>query len=247
MAVQLRSRNSPSDPADAPPLASTYQYAPRFLLYTDSLATRSLDQLAVHIRELLPSSLRAGWRLLCSGHLHHSSQERTAIRVARWLSLHGPAAGFRIPTVVERARGYGMESYLLGFGLSERALFDAEGNMFDPDCWLQRVSAALWAWCCGLADLPSANPPSLADVAASYVSLSDWVAAQGQQPCSSYVPSDLGDLASSLLRWSPLSLPVSMVGATASGRVGPPRALSRRAARPRAASPTLAAACRVAP
>eukprot|EP00972_Heterocapsa_arctica_P094103 13879333-Heterocapsa_arctica.AAC.1 len=53
-----------------------------------------------------------------------------------------------------------MHDYLASLGLSERDLFDATGNMFDPDSLLARVACPLHSWLTGGHSAPAvpANP-----------------------------------------------------------------------------------------
>ena len=135
MPTMLRSRNRDSGPIRA----SSYQYAPRFLLYRRGSEFDHIPDhvLANAIKSKLPPEVRAGWMVIARNMVHGPS-ERSAEEAAAWISRHGKAAGFRTPNVRERARAMGMGSYLTELGLNEQEMYDA------------RSTLKRWLYGCGL-------------------------------------------------------------------------------------------------
>eukprot|EP00972_Heterocapsa_arctica_P058941 8685350-Heterocapsa_arctica.AAC.1 len=60
-----------------------------------------------------------------------------------------------------------MSRYLESLGLSEKELFDATGNMFDPDSLLARIACLLQSWLIGGCSA-TATPASPAAAIAIY-------------------------------------------------------------------------------
>ena len=133
-------------------LASTFQYRPRHLLYrTDDPAWRAafapgrggnLYNLAGRVRTRMreagaSAAALASWdiiRQLTAGTLHSMSPEEAeeaCLPAARWIAEHGPAHGFRAPSLAERTRALDLDPYFALLALSPRDLFDAQGNHFD--------------------------------------------------------------------------------------------------------------------
>jgi len=87
--------------------------------------------------------------------------------VVRWLATQGSSIGLRVPNARERARAMGMEAYIQGIALSDRAIFDAQGGASDR-CFLgARCGRALTNWVTGGA-LAAHAFPSPASVIATY-------------------------------------------------------------------------------
>ena len=149
MPPMMRSR--PSD--DAVILASTYQYRPRHLLYrTDDVALQAamdparsgnLHNLGGRVRARMrdagaPEAVLDSWdvvRRITTGTLRAplspAEEEAASLPAARWIAEHGPANGFRAPSIEERTRALGLDQYVALLQLPPRALFDAQGNHFD--------------------------------------------------------------------------------------------------------------------
>ena len=135
---------------------STFQYAPRYLLYQRSVWDGTADsRLAAAVEAAMPDETRPGWRVLRMGHLR-ADQESDAVPAARWIADRGLTIGIRTPNTVERARAMGLEGYygrLAAAGLDDRAIFSAQGNAFDHVAVDRRIGAAVVAWLRG-GDLP---------------------------------------------------------------------------------------------
>ena len=65
--------------------------------------------------------------------------ERDTDDVAAWIAQHGAEQGFRTPNTRERGRAIGMLAYLGELELGEQALYDAQGNSFDPQAVMLRL------------------------------------------------------------------------------------------------------------
>ena len=213
MPTMMRSRNR-DQPDDPFPLASTYQYAPRYLLYQGDLAHRPLPELIQYICGVLPTYLRQDWIQLAQAGSARRINEDGATRVARWIAVNGRSHGFRTPSVAERARAYGMHDYMAALQLNPRIIFDAQGNMFDPDCWLSRVAHALAGWLDGTTDPGMCTVAPLAQVWHDYRTLVDWIRSQGATPCCSFLPDDLA------ASTAPSAAPITNDGATAAPAMG---------------------------
>ena len=125
MATMLRARRREGEPLRA----STYQYAPRFLVYQrNSTMDRVPDaQHGSAIRATMPAELRQGWGFL-KRKMVNLQNEANVENVTRWIAVHGEMHGYRTPTTKERSRAMGMEAYLAELGLTESVLYDAQGN-----------------------------------------------------------------------------------------------------------------------
>lgn len=139
----LRARNR----GPGPIRASTYQYAPRFLVYRrDTEADLVPEQhIAGYIGAQLPPALRPAWNSIARGLVNRDSEQQAEV-VADWISQHGPERGFRIPNVRERSRAMGMAAYLQELQLDERELYDGQGNSFDPQAVCLRLHEGLRSW-----------------------------------------------------------------------------------------------------
>ena len=69
----------------------------------------------------------------------NQQNEASVENVTRWMAVHGERHGYRTPNTRERSRAMGMEGYLTDLGLTERVLYDAQGNSFDPQAVEIRV------------------------------------------------------------------------------------------------------------
>ena len=93
--------------------------------------------------------------------------ERVTEPTIHWLLRHGPELGFRPPTIDERSRAMGATAYLNEMGLSERALFDGQGNAFDRGLRMATIGPAITRYLHG-DGVPSWTCPSPDAVAAVY-------------------------------------------------------------------------------
>ena len=101
----MRARSQPGEPVRA----STYQYAPRLLLFQRGTRWDCVDpsRQAAVIRGLMPAETRAGWVHIVHGNLGEG-RERVAEQAAAWIAVNGPGFGFCPPNVAERGRAMGM-------------------------------------------------------------------------------------------------------------------------------------------
>ena len=97
------------------------------------------------VAALMPEGLRRGWTLLNSG-FTRGANEQVAARAAEWIGRHGEEHGLRAPDVQERGRAAGCGAYLGSLGLSMRAQYDAQGNIFDRAIVGVRLSRAILGW-----------------------------------------------------------------------------------------------------
>jgi hypothetical protein len=181
--------------------ASTYQYHPDYLLFHTDLRAFSANGLYSMIMGLLPFDLREGWRIIKRKFQNNGPEEHICEATADWIQTHGRELGFRIPTGEERAAAYGMGPYLISFGLSPRDLFDATGNMFDPDALLARIACPLDAWIRGGSIAP-ATPTNPAALTAIYERLRTRVTADGLAACLSPAPIDMTHIFASICSWN---------------------------------------------
>eukprot|EP00972_Heterocapsa_arctica_P019903 2936604-Heterocapsa_arctica.AAC.1 len=93
-----------------------------------------------------------------------------------------------------------MASYLETLGLSEKELFDATGNMFDPDSILARIACPLQSWLIG-GHSATAAPANPAAACAIYNRLKALVTANGFMPCNSPTPRGMEHIFASILGW----------------------------------------------
>jgi len=174
-----------------PVRASTYQYAPRFLLYQRG---SEFDMVPDHILEhaikvRLPVHLRQGWGLLARNTMSPQS-ERDTEEVASWISVHGAEQGFRVPNVRERGRAMGMMAYLNELELGEQELYDAQGNSFDPQAVLIRLQSGVLGWARG--DVVARHEyPMAAAVRDAYSAVLGYVRGRGLQGAEHPYPHDL--------------------------------------------------------
>ena len=143
MATLLRARNREGEPLTA----STYQYSPRFLVYQrDSNMDRVGDaQLGSAIKAMMPPELHQGWGLRLRN-LVNPRNEAGVENVTRWMAVHGERRGYRTPSTRERSRAMGMDAYLADLGLTERVLYDAQGNSYDPQAVKIRLAEGIRQW-----------------------------------------------------------------------------------------------------
>ena len=143
MPPMTQARSEPDEPIRA----TTYQYAPRHLLYADEepwcfLADHALSNA---VRNRIPPEMRQAWTHLCMNTARGANEE-SVIPLTRWLAAHGRELGARTPSTLERARAMGMVAYSETLGLSEYELFNAQGNAFDVEVLHVRIGAALREW-----------------------------------------------------------------------------------------------------
>ena len=130
--------------------------------------TTSIERiLQAHAPETVP-----GFKAVCNG--THGQNEQDAMVYARWVSTHGHRFGFRPPTVAERVRSTGQETYLRSLHLSERELFDLTGNHFDCNAVQTIIAPLLRDWVY-LRRVPGWSYPSPASQAPLLASLSELV------------------------------------------------------------------------
>ena len=89
------------------------------------------------MRARMPGAAAERWDLLCSGKRLAREDEHKVEPLCRWIHAYGPAHGFRVPNVAERARHMGLGTYLWRLAtvcdpqLTPRQIFDIQGNSFD--------------------------------------------------------------------------------------------------------------------
>ena len=113
--------------------------------------------LHLEVRRLLPPALVQSWHQVTLN--PRGIAERQAEPAADWLAHHGASIGARTPNVAERGRAAGTSllcQALLTHGLSERNVFDAQGNAFDVDAFRLRVQEPLLNWLEGARIPPAA-------------------------------------------------------------------------------------------
>lgn len=108
----------------------------------------------------MPGELRAGWDAVTQG-AFAGPASRAALQAAAWLTQQGAAFGVRTPSVAERARALGVETYMAALQLPEAAGYDAQGNAFDFRALALSVGPGVRTWLAGGA-LPSATWPDAA-------------------------------------------------------------------------------------
>ena len=96
------------------------------------------EQLGSAIRATMPAELHQGWGLL-TWNMVNPQNEANVENVTRWMAVHGERHGYRTPNTNERSRAMGMDGYLTDLGLTERVLYDAQGNSSDPQAVEIRV------------------------------------------------------------------------------------------------------------
>jgi hypothetical protein len=181
--------------------ASTYQYHPDWLLYHTELRRFSAIGLYSMILGALPPDLKKGWKIIKRGFLNNGPEEHICEPTALWIQANGRNLGFRVPTANERAAAYGMAPYLTSLNLTERDLFDATGNMFDPDALLARIACPLDSWLRG-GTSPPAEPTNPAALLAIYSRLKNRVTEDGFVPCQSPAPQGMEHIFSSICSWN---------------------------------------------
>ena len=137
--------------------------------------------------------------------------DRELQALARWVDMHGPNLGFRRPNVRERSRVLGMGAYLDGLRLSERSLFDAQGNAFDRAILGVRIGRALAAWVSG-GSVPSHSFPTPDQVRRIYNQLASEVAAAGHEPHPHPIPTEVQQWLERLPPAPPAPLPLTALG-----------------------------------
>lgn len=100
-------------------VAPAYQYGPTTMLYISTQEHWSYlnrDQLTRCIRNALPSGLREGWPIICSGE-GRKANEQDNDPTTRWIERNQWWLGFRPPTIQERDRVPHNKQYLAQLGL----------------------------------------------------------------------------------------------------------------------------------
>ena len=150
MATMTRSRARAGEPLRA----STYQYAPRYLMIQHgSRCDCPPYDLGFRIRDFIPVHLRAAYRHIQSGFLTTGTGQATD-DATRWFAVHGEAFGVRVPNVSERGRAMGMLPYLRSLGLTDTQIYNAQGNSFDRAIVGLRLGPIVARWLAG-GDIPT--------------------------------------------------------------------------------------------
>ena len=177
--------------------ASTFQYQPQGLVYRRAGPDGgfdwhgcSLDQVRSRILQVMPTEIGRHYTRMLRGNLSHQ-EERRVIPAMEWIEREGPRHGVRTPTVWERARATGRGQYLAELGLSDRGLYNAVGNHFDPDALRARVRGLLRILA-GSAAPARHEYPSPADLAVMYRGLARDVRGRGIPVQAAPFPEDLG-------------------------------------------------------
>ena len=144
--AMLRAGNRPREPLRA----STYQYAPRALVYQQGSIWDLIpdERLGTEIARRMPEHLRPGWRLIERGQVADAN-EHLAVPAAAWIAVNGGGLGVRTPNTRERSRAMGMSAYLDELELPERTLFDGQGNSLDRDALASRIAGPVLRWLAG--------------------------------------------------------------------------------------------------
>ena len=135
---------------------STYQYAPRFLLYSSAWNRIPMEQVPIKIAAHLSGQTLTAWNLLCRNMV--GREDEHAVEAAAWLATHGPAIGCRAPNALERARAMGVADFFREAKLTARQGYDATGNMFDKDALAKRIHSAVTGWLNGRITLGTLAP-----------------------------------------------------------------------------------------
>eukprot|EP00969_Alexandrium_andersonii_P275039 12155616-Alexandrium_andersonii.AAC.1 len=98
----------------------------------------------------MPPAEAAAWDIVVSSRFREAD-EVAARPAVDWLHNFGPAAGVRVPNVMERARALGMGAYFEGLALPPLAAFNAQGNVFDRAALALRIADAVEDWGNGMA------------------------------------------------------------------------------------------------
>ena len=183
-----------TDGPSAEPIAFPSQYTVPCMLYNSNLAAMSKGQVEAFIAGILPDNLKPLWKTMNKSKEFDAHLERDLQPLLRRITDIGPDNGFRIPSGEERANAFGMEDYLLGLGLSKRALFDATGNMFRPRCWLSRIDEPVENWLDGMQEVDSVQLLGVDVVLQEHQRLCEIVVGQGGNPCRCILPDDLRGL-----------------------------------------------------
>ena len=132
--------------------------APHLLYRIDANWNMVPDRcLHAEVRRLMPLELRRAWNLLAVNPQGREAERETE-PAAIWLAHHGAAMGARPPNVTERSRASGTYELCQGLmaqGLTPQAMFDAQGNAFDPDAFRSRIQAPLLEWLRGIPFTPA--------------------------------------------------------------------------------------------
>ena len=176
------------------PIPPTYQFAPKFLLYSDYWAPdRTVKQIAQEIRGMMPEDAQQAWDILVNC-LTHDSYDEATLPAIRWLLDHEDAARVRIPNTRERGKALGMWQYLKELGMEERRLFDAQGEITDKEALTRRIAYATVGWLRGSISLDNAATAGPREVSNAWDQLVRGAASGMTPPMGG--PLDLIDLAS---------------------------------------------------
>ena len=188
MPTMLRARNRDGQ---EPLRTSTYQYAPSRLVYSTAEPWKSTPDacLADEVRRRMPEHVRDSWDGLARGRTSGQAEER-AMPAALWLAANGRRIGARAPSAIERSRAMGLGPYLHALGLSERMLYDGQGNASDYAAIQVRVAGAIGAWVRG-GHLEQPRYHDWVELRRQYHDLRDAVRSEGLPAVEEPLPADL--------------------------------------------------------
>ena len=109
---------------------------------------------------------------------------------ALWLAANGRRIGARAPSAIERSRAMGLGPYLHALGLSERMLYDGQGNASDYAAIQVRVAGAIGAWVRG-GHLEQPRYHDWVELRRQYHDLRDAVRSEGLPAVEEPLPADL--------------------------------------------------------
>ncbi len=176
--------------------ASTYQYQPQGLVYRRAGPECgfdwhgcSLDQVRSRILRVMPADVGRRYSRMLRGNLSHREEE-WVVPAMEWIEREGPRHGVRTPSPRERARATGRGQYLEELRLSDRDLYNAVGNHFDPDALRMRLREPLRVLAAG-AQSTLHEFPAPADLATIYRGLARNVREEGIPVQPAPFPQDL--------------------------------------------------------
>ena len=165
-------------PSESPIRACLEQYNPASLFYSTGSAWDYLPagRVARHLQSLLPTAeLKEGLRAVTQRGPIPSGQARQASAFAHWVHTHGASLGLRIPSIMERSRAVGMESYLAGLRIHPHSLYNAQSETCDRTMIGTRLGRGVLQWLHG-DSLPTHGFPDPGTVMTTYRELCQHVA-----------------------------------------------------------------------
>ena len=148
----------------------------------------SLQDVGVQIRQHLPERLQGDWDSVLQR--RDAMHARFGMELGEWPVEHGPSLGARPPTVSERSRSLGLESYSDRLNLAPVATYNAQGNSFDQAALGLRLAGLMQLLGSGqrIAGHGFAPPWRIAEI---YTRVCAYCHAQGTAPEMSPYPADL--------------------------------------------------------